>query len=173
MKNKNILITSLILLAISFILGFYFGENIPVAQQLSQYDRLQNISAIVITIIGIWIAVIYPYYLKNLQTRRDGKNFINFEELIFPIKSSILILIAILLIRLIIPYLFSLDLSLKIRIIFRSLSYSTLIFFTLIQCLTLLATFLPIHSIYKYSLREKKNNDLNAKQIKEYDDSKK
>lgn len=141
-----------ILIIISLAISYWFGSNISFSRQLILLDTLQNISAIIITIIGIWIAVIYPQYLANIN---KDSNFINFKELLVPIYIAIFILIMIILIKSVGVTLQSLNGLEAYTKILRQVSFAIILLLNFLQIIGLLTTFLPIVSLYKNINRRK------------------
>ncbi len=61
MKNSLLIITILLVLAISYIL-----PDAPFNKQKELFAHLLQISSILLAVSGAWIAIIYPQALKNI-----------------------------------------------------------------------------------------------------------
>lgn len=78
MKNKIIIIINIIILFLFFIVGFWFSKNVVFKDLEPLIAILQSTSAMVFTIMGIWIAYIYPNaILKITQPKKVEAIFSN------------------------------------------------------------------------------------------------
>lgn len=93
------------------IVCFWFGKNIPVSEQLPLFDSLRETASIIFTVMGIWIAVIFPEVLQRLAHPRAGarsekeKNYNTVRKLIFPMILSTFVIGIVLLLGISVPVL--------------------------------------------------------------------
>lgn len=167
MKNKLPLL--LITLIISVAAG-YFGRGIPLSEQVTRYDSLLAVSSIVIAVVGIWVAIIYPEQLKvskSLNTQ-DSENYDRFIELLMPIIYSTTILLILLLLGVIIPILKQTSFFDNYPLLFQGFSYGTITLLTIFQAYSLVLTFLPIDTIMTLYRHKKKKENTKQAMVKHY-----
>lgn len=144
---KKIILTVLQVIVLLLVLwgSYYYGRNISMEQQLSLYDSLKNISAIIFGIIGAWIAVVYPEALQNLLdfSSHDRSVSQTFSKLLIVMSVSSLVLISSLMLEFVIPIARQVAFFVSYQNIFRGISYSFLAISTLVQAWCIGATLLP------------------------------
>lgn len=87
--------------------GFYYGRQIPFAQQWPLFEALRNTAAIIFAVVGAWLAIIYPERLKisfGKKASPDSSNG-NMGLLLTPAVHSTVILVFLLLIGIAAPIL--------------------------------------------------------------------
>src|SRR4051812_7090135 len=50
----------------------FFGRSVRVSEQWPVFDGLRTTASIVFTVVGIWLALIYPEVLQALSSWRQG-----------------------------------------------------------------------------------------------------
>lgn len=79
------------------------GNNIPIKDLMSYFDSLQGLSEALFAIIGVWIGIVFPDVLKDLNSLRsinDLKNkSLEFTRLVYPTLVSIFSIAIIALLR--------------------------------------------------------------------------
>lgn len=79
------------------------GNNIPMKDLMSYFDSLQGLSEALFAIIGVWIGIVFPDVLKELNSLRsinDLKNkSLEFTRLVYPTLASIISIAIIALLR--------------------------------------------------------------------------
>lgn len=89
--------------------GYFFGRDVPFAQQAPLYEALRSTASIVFAVIGAWLAIVYPERLKG-SLRGDGHapaplGHDNVALLLVPAVHSTFLLIVLLLVGIAVPLL--------------------------------------------------------------------
>ncbi|WP_322009204.1 hypothetical protein [Paraburkholderia sp. J12] len=91
----SIKIIFLLIVAISAVLGWQLGEGIPFEQQSHLLEGLRDSSAVVMAVLGIWLAVIFPEVLPKLFSgsaiQFDAGQLSRFRSVIYPLSLAALI----------------------------------------------------------------------------------
>lgn len=136
-----------LLIYIAFSIGIYFATKkwlygYQYADYKDYLNLLSAISGMVFTIMGIWIAFLYPNAMSRIvsperlvardfsQSRSDAKRL---ESIVGAVLASAIVMLAVLLMALAKIFLQSAPFYLDFRIDFKACALSILFFFTLIQ----------------------------------------
>jgi hypothetical protein len=125
---------------------FVPGQNISFDAQWPLYESLRTTASIILAIVGAWMGLIYPKALEKLLDKSVPSTDsapIEHRRLLEPLLYSTGILIAVLLIGVSKPILSQWNIVLAHQEIARGVSFSVLIYLTLLQILTLLLTLAP------------------------------
>ncbi|MDE1143604.1 MAG: hypothetical protein PW999_29130 [Paraburkholderia tropica] len=93
--TKSIKIVFFIILLFSAALGWWLGGAIPFEDQAHLLDGLRDSSAVVMAVLGIWLAVIFPEVLPKLFSGEaihfDSGQLGRFRSVIYPLSLAALI----------------------------------------------------------------------------------
>jgi hypothetical protein len=149
--RKVLFFSSLALLAYIF---FYFGKNVSYKEQSSLFDNLRTTSGIIFTIMGIWIAVIYPNSLlkvfsQEITTEEDMQHIEKIYNLIMPMVYSAIIFSVVLIIQMIYPLAKQISFFNSNISTFRGLLYSFIGILNILQIWTLFIALIPGNNLVK------------------------
>jgi uncharacterized membrane protein len=149
--------------ALSCILFFFYGQNIPFEKQWPLYDGLRNTSAIIFGVMGAWIALIYPEALSSLVNSVDKSKNLNevrsAERLLPPLVYSAIILVFVLLVGITAPILKQISFFDANYKVVRGISYALLGSLTICQLWTVSLTLLPVDLFKRNINRLQSRND--------------
>lgn len=144
--------------------GFYYGRNIPFAQQWPLYEALRNTAAIIFAVVGAWLAIIYPERLKLSFGKADGgaKPNGNMGLLLTPAIHSTIILVSLLLIGILVPILKQIPFLLAHLDNCRGISFFILSGLTLWQVVIVIMTIIPADMVKTMADTESAKNEIVA-----------
>lgn len=149
------------------LIGFWFGQNVPFADQWPQYEALRTTAAIIFAVLGAWMAIVFP---ERLRLSFDGskpwnseENQSNFGRLLMPATHSTLIVGIILLIGVIAPIASQMPLVEEHKALARGGSYGVLTILTLWQFWTVILTLVPLDMLHAREERESRAAMLDGK----------
>lgn len=151
--------------------GFYYGREIPFAQQWPLFEALRNTAAIIFAVVGAWLAIIYPERLKisfGKNASPDSSNG-NMGLLLTPAVHSTVILVFLLLIGITAPILKQISQLHDYLALFRGLSFFSLTILTLWQILIVLMTVIPADLVKRLADDEQIAQDVKNHYSKLYD----
>ena len=140
-------ILTAIIILLTAVSGYCFGQAVPMSEQLPIFDGLRNTSAIIFGVMGAWLAILHPSSLKQIFSRQtsgissDDRKTINL--LLMPILVSTFIISIVLIIPLISAAAKSIPVLYENARIYRGVSFSLLACLTILQLWALILTLLP------------------------------
>ncbi len=144
--------------------GYYFGQHVPMKEQLAIYDGLRNTSAIIFGVMGAWLAILHPSSLKKIFSKEGGSISKDDKATINLLLSPIIISTFILLIVLVVPLLVAASRNIPIFVqylsIFRGTSFSVLVVLTILQIWTLILTLVPSDTLKRIVQKEEAKENL-------------
>lgn len=142
--------------------GFYFGQNIPFAQQWPLFEALRTTAAIVFAVVGAWLAIIYPERLKFSFGRNTGRNrgSANAAVLLYPAVYSTIILICVLFIGILAPILKQIPAVMAHLPLCRGLAFLALTILTLWQIAVVIITAIPADMVKSSVDREQATEEV-------------
>lgn len=147
MKYSLKKILSLLLIVILICFFFFYGKNVSYKDQLYLFDSVRNTSGAIFTIMGIWIAVIYPNSLKifseEITNNEEEKQIEKIRKLIIPMIYSSTIFSIVLIIQIFYPIAKQISIFNSNITIFRGLLYSLLGTLNILQIWTLFLALIP------------------------------
>ena len=170
-ENSYRIILQTLLVLLSYIVATNFGEAIPYEKLDPTISTLQNVSAAVFTLAGIWIAYSYPEAIasftdpKKINIIKGTDNYQRIKSLVLTILASSFVLINILLLNLIKPILESLALSNENQEIVNMLYLGVIVYLALTQLYAIskimLSNFSFVYNISKKKTEREIEEDLN------------
>jgi hypothetical protein len=161
MLTKPALSVVVLLAAIS---GYYFGQDVPMTEQLPIYEGLRNTSAIIFGVMGAWLAILHPSSLKKIFSKEGGSISKDDRATINLLLSPIIISTFILLIVLVVPLLVAASRNIPILVqyspIFRGISFSVMAVLTILQIWTLILTLVPSDILKRILQKEEAKENL-------------
>jgi hypothetical protein len=129
--------------------GGWAGQAVPMAVQWTIFDGLRTTAAIVFTVVGIWIALIYPDVLQNISAWRQGRTqqTPRLSRLFEPLVESAFIVGVVTFIALVKPLAGQLRLVPEATTAIRAVSFGLLVALTLLQLRSLLASISPFMTV--------------------------
>ncbi len=127
-------------------LAFPLGMSIPIAAQWPLYEALRTTAAIIFGVMGAWLAILYPRSLEKLidrSTAQGESEHRKFSKILTPLILSTVVLIVVLVFGITREIIKQLPFLFPYFDILRGMSFSLLVFLTLIQVWTLLLTLVP------------------------------
>lgn len=139
-------------------------KDISFVNQWPLFEALRTTSGIIFTVLGIWLAIMYPERLKMIEDDSyiESKSSQDFNELFNPIVVSIIILAIVLLLGIVAPLLKSYPYLIEYKFYFRKILFFILVFLTLVQIWVVFATLLPASRIKSFSDRTINRNQMTA-----------
>ncbi|ENK7127014.1 hypothetical protein I5L07_14590 [Serratia marcescens] len=148
---RNILKSFVILLLIGLISsGFWYGRNIPFAQQSPLFEALRTTASIIFAVVGAWMAIIYPERLRFTFKPSSSENTsmpVNMGKLLHPAVNSTFILCIVLFVGVLAPVVKQIPYLLPYKEPLRGLSFSLLMMLTFWQIWTVILTLVPADMI--------------------------
>ncbi|HDR9081409.1 hypothetical protein [Burkholderia vietnamiensis] len=93
--TKSIKLLIALIIIASAVLGWWLGGSIPFEQQSHLLEGLRDSSAVVMAVLGIWLAVIFPEVLPKLFSgmaiQFDAGQLSRFRSVIYPLSLAALI----------------------------------------------------------------------------------
>lgn len=88
-------ILAVIAISISLVVSYYYGKHIPFEFQAKLLDSLRDTSAVLMTVLGIWMAVICPGLLSKLfdgeRIDVDDETYKRIRSITIPLSIAALI----------------------------------------------------------------------------------
>lgn len=156
----------LLIVLIVTLLIVYFLPSIEFSKQKLLLDSLKQISSIVLAITGAWAAIVYPESLKKIIYKQASykEDMQSIKNLIRPMQTSIIILIAIIFIEISAFTLKLVVIAPEYIICLRKGSFLIILNLYIYQIWTLVLVMLPLNDSYrKAELKTKKNIFLEEK----------
>lgn len=124
---------------------FWFGRNVPIAQQESLYDALRNMSAIIFGIMGAWTAILHPDLLSHLTnpSKLLRQDMPDSRHLITPMVYAACALAFVLIMEVLRPIASQFDYLVDHSKTVRGMSFSILGALTVLQIWALILSFVP------------------------------
>lgn len=127
--------------------GCYFGQSVPMKEQLPLFEGLRNTSAIIFGVMGAWLAILHPASLKKVFSKDSASISQEDRRTISLLLSPILISTFIISVVLVVPLFVSVaksmhELSVYVDM-FRGLSFALLVGLTVLQLWSLILTLVP------------------------------
>lgn len=156
-KIKNQL-SSIIYILLALVIGYFcftYGKNIPYEVQEKMFDALRNTSATIFTIMGIWIAVIYPdgfseTFSSRSSNSQEKKQIERVRKLLYPMVYSTIIFSSVLIFQFFAPIAEQISFFNNNSEIIRGITYAFLGVLTIVQLWTLFLAIVPA----EYLLRD-------------------
>ncbi|HIC46407.1 MAG TPA: hypothetical protein EYM37_08770 [Methylophaga aminisulfidivorans] len=116
-------------------------------EQLSLYDGLRNVAAIVFGVMGAWLAILHPDSIKKVfnssTTSLSDQDKTTIKLLMLPIIISTFILFFVLITPLLVAISKTITIFVTYKTYFRGISFAMLVVITLLQIWTLILTLIP------------------------------
>ena len=168
---KKIILYNTIFLALSILLGVFASEHIKVSSLSSILLTLQNISAAVFTLAGIWIAYIYPEAISEFTDSSSKISLIKgtehtqrIENLVLVIFASATVLLGILFYNFAISIFINNPYVIAHSLLFKSLAMGFVTYLSLIQTNTLLSVMWSniafVNRLHSFRIDKKLDDDL-------------
>jgi hypothetical protein len=141
--------TRLIAATLMMIAGGWLGRAVTVGQQWPIFDGLRTTAGIVFTVVGIWLALIYPEVLQALSSWRQGfhRQAPRISRLFEPLVESAIVVAVVSVIALVHPLLTRLPVDPRYVPAIRAASFAVLIGLTLLQLRSLWASVSPLFAL--------------------------
>ncbi|MGH7514767.1 MAG: hypothetical protein ACREOQ_17820 [Gemmatimonadales bacterium] len=129
--------------------GGWFGKRVSVGDQWPIFDGLRTTAGIVFTVVGIWLALIYPEVLQALASWRQGfrKQAPRIARLSEPLVESAVVVAVVSLIALFHPLLSRLPVRPEQVPPIRGASFAVLVALTILQLRSLWASVSPLFDL--------------------------
>ncbi len=126
-------------------LCFFYGSNVPYAEQKDLYEALRNMSAIIFGIMGAWIAVLHPNLLTHLINHKkiQESDLPDSRHLITPMIYAAFSLAVVLMIGIMKPIVTQCAFIMEKADVVRGLSFAVVGSLTLLQIWALILSFVP------------------------------
>lgn len=147
-------INFLVLIILLSILSSLLTNDIPLIQQWPLFEALRTTSGMIFTVLGIWLAIMYPERLRMREIDHDYQSITyshDFNELFNPIVASLLILSVVLLLGILAPLFKSYSFFINHTFFLRKFLFFILVLLTLIQIWAVLGALLPASRIKLFS----------------------
>ncbi len=126
--------------------GAWFGRTVAIAEQWPVFDGLRTTASFVFTVVGIWLALIYPEVLQALSSWRQGysQQAPRISRLFEPLIESAMVVGVVSLIALVRPLASRLPMQPDQLTIIRAGSFGLLVALTLLQLRALYGAVTPL-----------------------------
>ncbi|MBI0427942.1 hypothetical protein [Pectobacterium parmentieri] len=166
-REKTIKITHAVIFLLLCVIAFYFGDKYSQSDIKDIISTLQNISTMIFTISGIWLAYIYPDAIKSLmkpsetvtninQSEKTEKDIERISLIVKTIVLSALVMFLIILTNLTKPIFSSLEFVLENKITFGKLSFLITALLVYLQIIALLNV-VGINVVFLNDIHNEKN----------------
>jgi hypothetical protein len=131
------------------VVGAWLGREVSLSEQWPIFDGLRTTASFVFTVVGIWLALIYPEVRQTLSTWRQGfsRQAPRVSSLFEPLVDSALIVGVVSLIALLRPLLSRLPVNPEHLPVIRGASFAVLVALTVIQMRALYAAVTPLFGV--------------------------
>lgn len=157
-------------LGLSVLISMYVSQHMKIVDLAPVISTLQNISAAVFTISGIWIAYIYPEAIVAF-TSSDKVSLLNgtestkrIKELVLVVISSSVVLISTLVYNLGYAFFVNIDIVIANKIVFKRLAIILVCFISFVQMKALwsilLSNIMFVDRLYSLKTEREVNDDL-------------
>lgn len=135
----------------SLFVGYLFGQNISYSDQSKLLDTLRDTSAVLMAVLGVWLAVVCPEILSNLFTDKkfivDPKFLQRFKTITIPLFIYSIIICFEIFIPWIAIILKQIDFFVLHFEVMRQISFSIISLLCLIQVLSILLVLAPLEIV--------------------------
>lgn len=171
-RERTILTIHIVIVFLLCVIAFNFGDKYSYSDIKDIISTLQNISAMIFTISGIWLAYIYPDAIKSLmkpsetvtninQSEKTDKDIERITLIVKTIVLSALVMFFIILINLTKPIISNLDFVLENKYFFGKFSFFITALLVYLQIIALLNV-VGINVVFLNDVHNEKNKkDLN------------
>lgn len=140
-----------IIISTSLVVGSLFGQNISYSEQSKLLDTLRDTSAVLMAVLGVWLAVVCPEILSNLFTDKkfivDPKFLKRFQTITIPLFIYSIIICFEIFIPWIAIVLKQIDFFVLHFELMRQISFSIISILCLVQVLSILLVLAPLEIV--------------------------
>jgi hypothetical protein len=140
-----------IIFSTSLVVGSLFGQNISYSEQSKLLDTLRDTSAVLMAVLGVWLAVVCPEILSNLFTDKkfivDPKFLKRFQTITIPLFIYSIIICFEIFIPWIAIVLKQIDFFVLHFELMRQISFSIISLLCLVQVLSILLVLAPLEIV--------------------------
>jgi hypothetical protein len=163
-------LTYTIIILISLTIGWAFGTDISLSEQISIYNSLLSVASIIFGIMGAWVAIIYPNALKEVFYCKYKAQYATkrLRKLFYPLRISVIVVCCCMMIPWLSPILKQISLLSLYPKVIRQFSFSLLTALLLLLLISLLFSMLSfddseseiISKDSHFDRKERRNNRL-------------